>query len=112
MSSSSLFEAVNCCQSLRRTKDSSQKLRMTENIMKNMNAEVLKNTNMERFDLKQAVENARMQVSTEELEVQEAQEEARSLELELQEAQLAHERKEEAERQGKETAEKIGEVTG
>lgn len=75
--------------------------------MKSNNAEVLKNTNNEKFDLKQAVENARMQVSTEQLEAQEAEEEARSLELELMQAQAAHEKKEEAEKQGKETGEKI-----
>jgi hypothetical protein len=79
--------------------------------MKQNNAEVLKNTNTERFDLKQAVENARMQVSTEKLEAQEAEEQAKSLEIELLQAQATHEKKEEAERQGKESAEKINELS-
>lgn len=85
---------------------------MTENIMKNMNAEVLKNTNTEKFDLRQAVESVRQAVSKEQFEANEAEEKARSIEIELLQAQAAHEKKEEAQRQGKETNEKIGEITG
>ena len=77
-----------------------------------MNAETLKTNTNENLDLKQMVEAARMDVSTEQMETQEAQEDARSIELELQEAQALHEKREEAERQGKETSEKITELTG
>lgn len=80
--------------------------------MKQNNAEIMKNHNSASLDLKHMVEEAKMRVSEEQLEAQESEEEARSLELELLEAQRAHERREEAERQGKETNEKIGELTG
>lgn len=80
--------------------------------MKQNNAEILKINTNESMDLKQMVEQARMKVSTEQLETNEAEEDARSLELELMEAQVTHEKKEEAERQGKDTSEKITELTG
>jgi hypothetical protein len=80
--------------------------------MKNTNAEILKTNTVESMDLKQMVETARMKVSTEQMEAHTAEDDARSLELELREAQVTHEKKEEAERQGKETSEKITELTG
>jgi hypothetical protein len=80
--------------------------------MKQNNAEIIKTNMTEKMDLKQMVEDARARVSTEELEAHEAEEDKRSLELELMQAQAAHEKKEEAERQGKETSEKITEISG
>jgi hypothetical protein len=78
--------------------------------MKNTNAEIMKGNNTENIDIKQMLSDAKLKVSTEQMEAGQAEEEARSLELELQEAQAAHEKKEEAERQGKETSEKINEI--
>ncbi len=80
--------------------------------MKQNNAEIMKNTNSESLDLKQMVEESKMKVATEQREAHESEEQARSLELELREAQAAHERREQAERQGKETNEKVAELTG
>lgn len=53
------------------------------------------------------VRQAREQVRNAEIKTRQEQEEAKSLELELREAQIAKEQREEAERQGKETAERI-----
>lgn len=80
--------------------------------MKNANAEILTNERHEQIDMKELVTEVKLKVQTEQLEAVRAEDEARSLELELQEAQVAHERREEAERQGKETNEKVAELTG
>lgn len=80
--------------------------------MKQANAEILKTNKNEKLDLSQMLTEARTMVSDEQMEANQAEEDSRSLELELMEAQAAHERKEEAERQGKETKEKITEMTG
>ena len=80
--------------------------------MKQNNAEILKTGKSEGQDLKQMLADAKLKVSNEQMEASQAEEEARSLELQLMEAQAAHERKEEEERQGKETKEKITEMTG
>lgn len=79
--------------------------------MKMNSAEIIRHESGD-GNLKQMLEDAKMIVANEQMEAQEAQEEARSLELELIQAQAAHERKEEAERQGRETSEKITELTG
>jgi hypothetical protein len=79
--------------------------------MKQNNAEVLKNTGLEN-NLKEMLSNSRMSVREEEMEAREAEDDVRSLELELMQAQAAHEAKEEAERKGKETSEKIQEIVG
>ncbi len=80
--------------------------------MKQNTAEIMKTNSTEGMDLKQIQKEVEMKVSGEQLEASQAEEDARSLEMELREAQAAHERKEEAERQGKETNEKITELTG
>lgn len=80
-------------------------------IMKMNSAEVIRGSR-ESIDLKQMLEEAKLKVAEEQLEASEAEEEAQSLELELLQAQTSHEQKEEAERKGKETSEKIAEVTG
>lgn len=80
--------------------------------MKVNGAEIIKQQTHESGNLKTALSEARMHVQSEQREAQEAEEEARQLELQLMEAQAAHERKEEAERKGKETSEKIAELTG
>lgn len=80
--------------------------------MKNTNAEILKTNMTESVNLKEMLANARGVVGDEQLKAHEAESDARSLELELLQAQAAHEAKEEAERKGKETSEKIDEVTG
>lgn len=80
--------------------------------MKNTNAETIRVERHEQMDLKEMVTEAKMKVQTEQLEASSSEDEVRSLELELREAQVAHERREEAERQGKETNEKIAELTG
>ncbi len=80
--------------------------------MKQNNAEILKTNKAEGVDLKEFLSEARREVAEETQEAHEAEEEARSLELELMQAQAAHESKEEAERKGKETSEKITEMTG
>ena len=80
--------------------------------MKQNNAEILKTNATEAVDLKGMLVKARENVRQEELRASEAEEEARSLELELMQAEAAHEAKEEAEKKGKETSEKISELTG
>lgn len=80
--------------------------------MKLTNAEILKTKSKETIDTGQMLEEARMNVQKVEFEATDAENEARSLELELMKAQAAHERREEAERQGKESNEKIAELTG
>lgn len=80
--------------------------------MRNANAEIIKTDKKEAFDMEEFVAEAKMKVTNEQHEAAKAEDEARSLELELREAQVAHERKEEAEHQGKETTEKITELTG
>ena len=80
--------------------------------MKRNNAEIIKTNNREATSLTDMLTGAKLMVAQETREANEAEEEARSLELELMEAQAQHERKEEAERQGKETNEKIAELTG
>ena len=80
--------------------------------MKMNNAEILKTNTTEAIDLKEMLSTARENVRQEELRASEAEDEARSLELELMQAEAAHEAKEEAEKKGKETSEKISELTG
>ncbi|MDO8269535.1 MAG: hypothetical protein Q7T54_02590 [Candidatus Levybacteria bacterium] len=80
--------------------------------MKINNAEIIKTNKTEMGNVKDMLQEARTNVSQIELEASQAEEDARSLELELIQAQAAHERREEAERQGKETNEKIAELTG
>jgi len=80
--------------------------------MKQNTAEIMKNNNAELGNLKQMLESGQMNVLTIEMDASEAEEDARSLELELMQAQAAHERKEKAEQQGKETSEKIAELVG
>lgn len=75
-------------------------------------AEIIKTNKAETVDLKETLSRARTEVSQIELGATEAEQEAQSLELELMQAQQAHERKEEAERKGKETKEKITEMSG
>ena len=75
-------------------------------------AEILKTNNKEGMDLKEMHREITQMKDEEVIEASENEEEARSLELELMEAQAAHERKEEAERQGKEVKEKMRELTG
>ena len=79
--------------------------------MKVNSAEIVKGTS-DRADIKQMLEDATLMVAEQELKAHEAEEDAKSLEIELMQAQSAHERREEAERQGKETTEKIAELTG
>lgn len=76
------------------------------------NAEIMKNQNHEAISLKDMLQEAKGEVTNAEMKAAQAEEEARSLELELLAAQAAKERREEAERQGKETKEKITEATG
>ncbi len=80
--------------------------------MKLTNAEILKRDTTEAIDLKEMLSTAREHVRQEELRASEAEEEARSLELELMQAEAAHEAKEEAEKKGKETTEKIESIAG
>lgn len=80
--------------------------------MKMNNAEIIKTDKAENLDMQQLVSEAKMKVEKEQHDASQAEDEARSLELELREAQVAHERREEAEHQGKETTEKITEMTG
>ncbi len=80
--------------------------------MKNANAEIIKTNRTETVNLTDMVTGAQQRVEIANREADQTEEEARSLELELIEAQAARERKEEAERQGKETNEKIAELTG
>ena len=75
-------------------------------------AEILKTNKKEGMnieEIRQEVTNMKEEVVT---DATEAEETARSLELELMEAQAAHERKEEAERSGREVKEKMQELTG
>ena len=76
------------------------------------NAEMLKTNRIEGTDLKQMLVDAKQMVGEQEMEAGKAEEDAQSLELELMQAQAAHEGKEEAERKGKETKEKMQEMTG
>jgi hypothetical protein len=80
--------------------------------MKQNNAEILKTNKAEGVDLKEFLSEARHEVADETQEAREAEEQAQSLKLELMQAQAARESKDEAERKGKETSEKIAEVTG
>lgn len=80
--------------------------------MKIQSAEIIKTNTSEAGNLKDKLQEARVNVSQIEMEASQAEEDERSLELELLQAQAAHERREEAERQGKETNEKISELTG
>ncbi len=79
--------------------------------MKQNNAEIFKANKVD-VDLKEMLSMARENVQREEFEVSKSEEEARNLEIELLQAQAANERKEEAEKKGKETSEKIQEITG
>lgn len=79
--------------------------------MKIHNAEIMKGTKTE-MNLEDVVKSAELTVQAIEMEAGQAEEDARSLELELIEAQAAHEKKEEAERSGHETNEKITELGG
>ena len=76
------------------------------------NAEIIANNKVESVDMKDLFSVAREERDTVEQGANEAEEINRSLELELMEAQNARERKEEAERKGKETKEKISEMAG
>lgn len=78
--------------------------------MKLTNAEIIKKDQAK--DTGQLLENARNDEQNIEFKAQKAEEDARSLEMVLMQAQAAHERKEEAERHGKETSEKIAELAG
>lgn len=76
------------------------------------NAEILKTKRAEGADLKEMV-NEFAQVKIEKnLEASEAENDVATLQLELLEIQAAAERKEEAERKGKEVKEKMQEMTG
>lgn len=79
--------------------------------MKTNNAEVITNRKAE-GNIKDLVRQAEMNAEKVAQEAQEAEEEKRRIEMELMEAQASHEKREEAERQGKETADKVAELTG
>ena len=76
------------------------------------NAEILKTNSHEGMDITQIHQEVTEMKSEEVTEATRDEEELRSIELELIEAQAAHERKEEAERKGKEAKEKMQEMTG
>ena len=80
--------------------------------MRNVNAEIIKNDTTGGMDMKEMVIHVKEMVGQGELRTAEAEEDARSLELELMTAQAQHERREEAESRGRETNEKISELTG
>ena len=80
--------------------------------MRQNTAEILKTNSSEGVSMEERVSDAQMKESNEEVELQETEEQARSLELLLQQIQVTHEKKEESERKGKETSEKIQEVSG
>ncbi len=80
--------------------------------MKLTNAEILKTNSAEGVSLKDRIHEAENTVSSEELKLHEAEEDARTLDLLLQQIEATHEKKEEAERKGKETSEKIAELAG
>ena len=80
--------------------------------MKLTNAEIIKTNSSEQASLKDRLVDAQNVASEQESELHEVEEDARSLDLMLQQIQATHEKKEEAERKGKETSEKITELTG
>lgn len=80
--------------------------------MKLTNAEILKTNSSEAVPLKDRLAEAQMIDSEQKMELHETEEDARSLDLMLQQIQATHEKKEEAERKGKETSEKIAELAG
>jgi hypothetical protein len=80
--------------------------------MKLTNAEILKTNTAENVTLKDRISEAENKATGEELKLHEAEEDARSLDLLLQQIEATHEKKEEAERKGKETSEKIAEISG
>ncbi len=80
--------------------------------MRHANAEIMKANTFEEGSLKKMLVEAKQEVMEISLDAQEAEEDTRSLELELIEAQAAAERRAEAEEKGKETKEKITELTG
>ena len=80
--------------------------------MKLTNAEIIKTNSSEQASLKDRLVDAQNVASEQESELHEVEEDARSLDLMLQQIQATHEKKEEAERKGKETCEKITELTG
>lgn len=80
--------------------------------MKLTNAEILKTNSSEDISLKDRIPEAENVASSEEMKLHDAEEDARSLDLLLQQIEATHEKKEEAERKGKETSEKIAELTG
>ncbi len=79
--------------------------------MKNITGETIKGATKE-VNMEQIVRDVQIKVQIEQMEAAEAQEEALNLEMELLSAQAAHEKKEEAERKGRETNEKVAELTG
>jgi len=80
--------------------------------MKLTNAEILKTETSDGVTLKERISDAENKASGEEMKLHEAKEDARSLDLLLQQIEATHEKKEEAERKGKETSEKIAEISG
>ena len=80
--------------------------------MKLTNAEILKTNSAEGMSLKDRLSEAQNIASEQEMKLHETEEDARSLELMLEQIEVTHEKKEEAERKGKETSEKITELTG
>jgi len=80
--------------------------------MKLTNAEILKTNSAEGVSLKDRLSEAQNIASEQEMKLHETEEDARSLELMLEQIEATHEKKEEAERKGKETSEKITELTG
>jgi len=80
--------------------------------MKLTNAEILKTNSAEGVSLKDRLSEAQNIASEQEMKLHETEEDARSLELMLEQIEATHEKKEEAERKGKETREKITEMTG
>ena len=80
--------------------------------MKLTNAEILKTNSSESVSLKDRVSEAQNIASEQEMELHETEEDVRSLDLLLQQIEATHEKKEEAERKGKETSEKIAELAG
>lgn len=76
------------------------------------NAEILKTNSHEGMDMEEIHQEVTEMKDELVTGASQAEEELRSVELELMEAQAAHERKEEAERKGKEVKEKMQEMTG
>lgn len=79
--------------------------------MKNISGETIRGNRAE-ANMENILREVQLKVQIEQQEAQEADEEARSLEIELMQAQVAHEKKEDANRKGRETQEKVTELTG